>query len=260
MHPRVLEIVESAGILARRLVLELSDDVTPDELLALQEVVIRLRRHGVMLAADSVPLGDEGLDRLIALGPDLVKLDGSNAAETGFDPALIEALTGEDAAPPAWLLATGVERPQDLTALTAAGIHLAQGDVVGHPEVAMAELSEGVREVLQSASESGPMSALGAMAKSSQVALTGPAVAVDGSGAVVGVVVPTRRGGVEVRPVTLAVHPERSLADVAKEAMARPIEHRYDPVVVTDDNGHVVGVIGTDDLMLHLAALADQAG
>ncbi len=56
----------------------------------------------------------------------------------------------------------------------------------------------------------------------------------------------------EVRPVTTIIGVEEP-AEVARRAMTRPVEARFDPLVVCDGRGRYVGVLTIDRLMNALA-------
>jgi hypothetical protein len=42
--------------------------------------------------------------------------------------------------------------------------------------------------------------------------------------------------------------------------MTRDVQHRYAPLVCTDGQGQVIGMIGIDDLMLALCSSSSPAG
>jgi hypothetical protein len=54
----------------------------------------------------------------------------------------------------------------------------------------------------------------------------------------------------------MAVLPDTPVRDCALRALARPEAERYDPVVVHDELGVVVGLVRFDRLVAHLAAQA----
>jgi hypothetical protein len=66
------------------------------------------------------------------------------------------------------------------------------------------------------------------------------------------------RGDGRRRPL-LKVDLRESLAGVARRAMARPPEQRFDPVVCCDARGRYAGVVSVERLVEGLAALTGRA-
>jgi hypothetical protein len=53
--------------------------------------------------------------------------------------------------------------------------------------------------------------------------------------------------------VSLRGLPGEAVDDVARRAVTRPREVRFDPVVVVADTGHLLGVVRVERLVHHLA-------
>lgn len=119
-----------------RLVLELTEHEAIDDYQSVVAPLAELRDRGARVAIDDAGSGYAGLPWLLALGPDLVKLDRALVADLDRDPAklalarMFGALTG---GMDAWLLAEGIERPAELDALVRHGVPLGQGYVLGRP-------------------------------------------------------------------------------------------------------------------------------
>lgn len=76
-----------------------------------------------------------------------------------------------------------------------------------------------------------------------------PAVLLDPSGRPVGLEQSGPDGAPQRSPVSLRARPSESVVEVLRRAMGREAATRYDPVVVTDPQGRVVGVVPVDVLV-----------
>lgn len=56
----------------------------------------------------------------------------------------------------------------------------------------------------------------------------------------------------------MVVAPSTQVAEAARRAMARRVEHRFAPLVCTDGQGRVIGTIGIDDLVTALTSANSQ--
>jgi hypothetical protein len=98
--------------------------------------VAELRLRDAKLAVDDAGTGYAGLQHLMVLRPDLVKLDRALVAGCDRDPAkaaLIEMLGRFTGQLDAWVLAEGVERTAELESLIRLRVPLAQGYLLGRP-------------------------------------------------------------------------------------------------------------------------------
>lgn len=259
---RVAPMVNAAGQRAQRLVVELTEQVPFADLDQLAAALTPLRELGVLVAIDDAGTDYEGLSQLSVLRPDIVKIHSRLVSGAAADPAklaLAELLGQYAGRLDAWLVATGLEERADLLALVEAGIPLAQGYLLGHPGVVMADLEPATVELVRDAVEAGRRgeAVSGMVASASPETATSPQVVVTGDNEPVAIVVPGGTPTVRTVPVSLAVNLAMPMVEVARRAMARPIEMRFDPVVVVDTAGALVGVFTIDELMLHLASLAE---
>lgn len=126
------------GSEASRLVLE----ITEHQRLSLDEVtrerLARLRAAGVRVAVDDAGSGYAGLEHILQLSPEVLKLDRVLVQGVDGDPArqaMVEAMVRFTARTGASLVAEGVETEVDLEALRALGVTHAQGYLLGRPEV-----------------------------------------------------------------------------------------------------------------------------
>lgn len=105
---------------------------------ALGRSLARLREAGVRLAVDDVGVGYAGLEQIVALAPDVVKLDRAMVTGIQEDPlrrAMAQGLASFAADVGVHLVAEGVESAEDLTALREVGVPLGQGYYLGRPEI-----------------------------------------------------------------------------------------------------------------------------
>lgn len=263
-HPRVESIVKAAGQRACRLVLELTEQVPFADVDALVAVLAPLRALGALVAIDDAGADYAALSQLAVLRPDIVKIHSSLVSGAAADPAklaLAEVLGTYAGRLDAWIVATGLEEQADLIALVEAGIPLAQGYLLGRPGVVMTDLETAAAELVMDAvdrtSRSEGVSTLIQPVATDEEAPAPPRVVVTGENTPVAVVVTGGEPTVRTVPVSLQVTLSTPVTEVTRRAMARPPELRFDPVVVVDTAGALVGVFAMDELMLHLASLAE---
>ncbi|HVL06639.1 MAG TPA: EAL domain-containing protein [Acidimicrobiales bacterium] len=119
-----------------RIVLELTEHTIVGDYGALVEGLVRSRREGVRIAADDTGAGYSGLQHLLRLRPNVVKLDTGLTRNIDEDPvrrALASALVAFAAEIGAALVAEGVESVGELRSLRALGIPAAQGYRLARP-------------------------------------------------------------------------------------------------------------------------------
>ena len=122
--------------IARQVVLEVSEHVTPAELGALAKSAPKLRGAGYRMAVDDLGTGPAGLAAFKLLSPEFAKLDRTMFAGLDADPArgkmarAMYALCRELDVP---LIAEAVETAGERDALATLGADLAQGNVFGKP-------------------------------------------------------------------------------------------------------------------------------
>jgi hypothetical protein len=85
------------------------------------------------------------------------------------------------------------------------------------------------------------------------------AVVVDDDGRPVGLLVRGPGGGWMHKRRLLAIAPEDAPELVARRAMSRPPEDRFDPISCCDETGRHMGLVGVDGLMTTLSQLIDGA-
>ncbi len=233
-----------------------------------------LRARQALIAVDDAGSGYSSLDRVIALRPHFVKVDGSVIAGIERDPGRVEMIRtlGELAARlDARVVAEGIETTEQLDTLVRLGVPMGQGFALGRPAPTMGELNRTVATHMRQRT-SGGVSAqqLGALVE------LAPAVPLSCGPAAVAqvfagqphlehaVVLATdgRPAGVIDRPahergtlprLPLCLLGVLPVADAARRAMARPLATRFDPVVAVDQQGAYLGVVPIDRIVGALA-------
>ena len=96
----------------------------------------KLRSNGLRLAVDDAGAGYSGLQQIVQLKPDIIKLDISLTSGIERDvvrSCLAEALVGFAEQTNAKIVAEGIETEGELDALRRLGVPLGQGYLLGRP-------------------------------------------------------------------------------------------------------------------------------
>ncbi|MCZ3385718.1 MAG: EAL domain-containing protein [Actinomycetia bacterium] len=132
-------------------------EITEKEVVAdgdqFQLVLKALRDRGARVAVDDVGEGYAGLQRVLALSPDVIKLDRSLVTGVESEPvkaALVEAIVRYAGKVGAEVCAEGVENLDDLYALADLDVAEAQGWVIGMPSSTFEPASEAASLTCQS--------------------------------------------------------------------------------------------------------------
>jgi EAL domain-containing protein (putative c-di-GMP-specific phosphodiesterase class I) len=254
------------------LFVELTEEQAITDADGMRRDLATLRDRGAMIALDDAGSGYSGLQRLLALRPELMKLDRSLVDGIDTDEAkraCVEMLGVLASRLNSLLLAEGIERPGELRELIALGVPLAQGFLLAKPAPPWATL--GARTTAQIR-----VSARDASGRGHVCAIVEPVllVAADDADAfrlrgfpsplLEGATPPLHQVAVlldtDGRPVALAVRDEDSdttrevevslrlnittpIAEAAPLCMERPTAQRFDPLLCTHDDGTVAGVV-----------------
>ncbi len=273
----VRNLIARAGRLDA-LVVELSPHVDSGLVPGLLDVVAALRRAGATIAIDQVG-GDVGVLAASAVRPEFVKLHPRLVAgveRDGTARALIEGIGELANRFDAWVVAQGVEQIDQLEALMALRVPLAQGPLIGVGAKTLTPvafvLSAYVRERGAELAAPGPLAAL--LQRS-------PSIDRDRDPRIVSIALSATFGANPAlryiplvegeRPVGMA---ERSahqrgeppvddvlvvslsarVPDVALRAIARPPVTRFHPLACCDQRGRFMGMVPVERLVAVLAA------
>jgi diguanylate cyclase (GGDEF)-like protein len=111
---------------------------------ALDRELAELRERGARIALDDAGNGYSGLQQMIRIAPDILKLDRSLVNGVNDDPhrfALLEALISFASTTRAAVCAEGVETLDDLAVLAAMDVTYAQGWALARPDAPWADLA-----------------------------------------------------------------------------------------------------------------------
>ena len=135
MSPELLPILRRAPL--HRVVLEVTEHDRVSDVRTLLDRLAPLRAEGLKIAVDDAGSGYSGLQQIIQMRPDLVKLDRFLIEDIQHDPgrrALAAGLMMFARDTGSRLIAEGVEREDELAVLRALGIDLIQGYLLGRPQ------------------------------------------------------------------------------------------------------------------------------
>lgn len=131
---QVLEAVR--GVPGERIVIELTEHTRVDDHERVRSAVDDLRRHGVRIAIDDVGAGYAGLQWILRLRPEMIKLDLELPRGIDVDPvrrALTTALLEFGLQSGATVIAEGIETAGELTTLAQLGVRWGQGYYLARP-------------------------------------------------------------------------------------------------------------------------------
>jgi len=121
----------------KSVVLELTEHVEVSDYAQYQGALAALRRLGVRVAVDDAGAGYAGLCHILALSPEIIKMDRSIVENVVHDlptREMLAAILGFVRAHNGALIAEGVETADHATALTALGFRYGQGYYFGRPK------------------------------------------------------------------------------------------------------------------------------
>lgn len=239
---RVRRLFEQARL--RKVVIELTEHVPPGAVRELERTLLGLRARGALIAVDDAGSGFGGMDLLLGLRPDLVKLDaklvqglGNHPGRAGVVRALVEAAHQSGA----MVVAEGVEDATTLEACVRLGLDAAQGywfarPAEGFPSVdpeRLAGMSRVERRVLFGEPLAERLAPVRVVAASAPLRGDGVRLGVDALGT----------------PVWVAVNGRGPLVacTVARNAGWHAVEQKLaagiDAVVIVDACGRALGVV-----------------
>jgi EAL domain-containing protein (putative c-di-GMP-specific phosphodiesterase class I) len=135
-------MIKEAGLDPRQITLECTEQQAVSDIGPLVKQVKALRRLGFGFAIDDAGAGYASFALIAALRPSVIKIDREivfGIARDDAKQALVEAFVSFGGRIGALLLAEGIERRADLAMLTALGVDLGQGYLIGKPALEPAE-------------------------------------------------------------------------------------------------------------------------
>lgn len=137
----VLRTLREHEVDGHRVLLELSEELTLDDLELVRDELAQLRRHGVQLVLDDLGAGATSMQHVRSLEPAWVKIDRSLVTDVHLDPRRLRtvervvALAGRLGI---GVTAEGIETEAEARALTEVGCDRGQGWLFGRPVLASA--------------------------------------------------------------------------------------------------------------------------
>jgi EAL domain-containing protein (putative c-di-GMP-specific phosphodiesterase class I) len=262
VQPALLTSAPVRAAFARRpdlhgVVVRLTGAVPADDLAAGSGALEALRARGARIALDGAATGCAGPRQLAALRPHLVTLDRSLLTDPHPLRAALAELVGESAGRTgASVLAGELETAAELAAALRLGVRYATGWLLGRPAPGFAPLEARVADLVRgqaarvrlAAGMAGLLRPVRQCPADGGVAVA-PAVLVDGLEAPCGLLLADARTGETYRaPVSLCVQASADPTETLHRALARPPAHRFEPVLVTDPAGRVLGLVRVEDL------------
>lgn len=255
----------------RGLVLELTEHVDASDISGLSSLIADLRSLGAKVAVDDAGSGYSGLQRILELQPDYLKLDRSLVMDldrNDANSALVEMFAGFASRIDAWLIAEGVERPGELERLRRLHVPLVQGYLLARPAAGFLGISatgqavlaattviddeeSTIRSILETAAwvieheldEAGRI-----LAQRSDLDVV---VVIDADRRPVGCVDRSTARG-EMGPIWRA-WAGTPLHEFARRIVTRPADGRFSPTVCCDAAGRFLGVVRLERLLFELA-------
>jgi EAL domain-containing protein (putative c-di-GMP-specific phosphodiesterase class I) len=136
LDPALYEKSAPLTKMANRVVLEITERSTIDDVKDIHSKVSALRQLGFRIAIDDLGAGYAGLSSFAALEPEIVKLDMSlvrNVHQSGIRRRLIGSMTGLCKEMGMLVVAEGVELVEERESLRGVGCHLLQGYLFAKP-------------------------------------------------------------------------------------------------------------------------------
>lgn len=273
LHPAARRLLASESEL-HRLVFEVTEHAEVTDYVALRQAADRVREAGGLLAVDDAGAGYASLKHVLELRPNFVKLDRELVTGVDTDPtkrSVVQMLGELTDRIDAWLIAEGIETLGELDALLELDVPLGQGWALGMPEPPWLPLAEPLVEHLhvrhRERSDADRVATLldrrpalphGVELDAARGWFADHAasmvVQLDAGGRPAGLL---RRADVEAgelrRHPVLSVHPDDDLTHVARRAMNRSEDHRFDPIACRSSAGAYVGLVTLERLVEWLA-------
>lgn len=124
------------GVDGQRLIVELTESTKVDDYAAVLESIDVLRAGGVQIAVDDAGAGYAGLQHIVRLRPDVIKLDRSMIHGIDRDPvrrALATSIVSFGRDTGSTIVAEGIEEAAELETLCELGVTWGQGYLLGRP-------------------------------------------------------------------------------------------------------------------------------
>jgi EAL domain-containing protein (putative c-di-GMP-specific phosphodiesterase class I) len=140
--PELLSELVGGELSPDRLVIEITEHLSIEDYVPLQAARLTLRERGIRLAVDDAGAGFASFRHIVALAPDVLKIDRTIVAGIDRDPArsaLVASLVMFARDSGIATVGEGVETIGELHCLDSLGVQAAQGHLTGRPSVRPAD-------------------------------------------------------------------------------------------------------------------------
>ncbi|MGZ4765991.1 MAG: EAL domain-containing protein [Ilumatobacteraceae bacterium] len=266
--PAVMEVLTAEGNLAG-VVVEVTEHRQIDDPVEMQWVLERLRADGAMIAIDDAGAGYAGLQQILTLKPDILKVDRSLIEGIDADEskaALVEMFGIFAGRIDAWFLAEGIETVPEARRCSALGVALAQGYLFARPGPPWQGITAGVEEQLLGSARQATATLHSLIELMPSVDAAHPddarhifaagdathVVLLDGDRRPVGMfTADSLLSGVTIRALKSNVN--STVQDIAHRLSTSTRGDNVAPVLVTDNEGHYLGVVAVQRILASLA-------
>ncbi|GBD23909.1 Cyclic di-GMP phosphodiesterase YfgF [bacterium HR29] len=258
-HPDAAEVLLVETRLDR-VVIEITETSPLGDVGELGRVAKELRERGAFIAVDDTGTGYAGLERLLAVRPQFVKVDRAfveGVDQDGAKRALLELVGHFASRLDAWVVAEGIERVEELAELIRLGVPLGQGFLLNRPAPEFRPLPREIGELIRRVAERRRLGLVAeALLEAAEAVREGElppgriAVVVDGWGR------PLRVWDGERDGAAMKISPSTAVAQAARRAMLRPYGERFLPLTVVDDAGRLLGIVRVERMVEVLASEA----
>jgi EAL domain-containing protein (putative c-di-GMP-specific phosphodiesterase class I) len=256
-------------------VIEVTEHAPIGDFAELDRLLATFREAGAIIAVDDAGAGYAGLTHILELRPQIVKLDRALVSGIDRDEAkrvLVETIGNATGRLDAWLLAEGIERPEELDVLVGMGVPLGQGYALGRPSAPWSSVPPAMAARIRLATsrrdtggttiervlEERPVVPEGSPLRATKLFTADPdldvAVVVGEGRRPAGLV--TREQTLRGEPAWPATVVQRSseCGSVLRRAMTRPRPIRFHPLVCCDELGRYLGVVLVERLVEQVVA------
>ncbi len=133
---RLLPLLQASGFPLDRIVVEITEHTSIPDYTTAVAAREQLKAHGIRLAVDDAGAGYASLQHILALAPDMIKIDRSLISGIDADPvrgSMVAAVVTFALQSGAALVAEGVETAAELDALRTLAVDHAQGYLIARP-------------------------------------------------------------------------------------------------------------------------------
>ncbi|SDC09980.1 diguanylate cyclase (GGDEF) domain-containing protein [Paenibacillus sp. UNCCL117] len=133
---QTLELLTARGLRPSNVVFEITERSSIEDFASAQKILDHYRQQGYRIAIDDAGAGYSSLQAIAELNPDYIKVDKSLVAgmhRSKTKEYMLETLVAFADKLGIYLIAEGIESPDDLMKLTRMGVHYGQGYLLGRP-------------------------------------------------------------------------------------------------------------------------------